>query len=310
MGFLLAFAIPVLVVASVWLGPAVGYPNALVWLPLVVGYVVVPIVQAVWRCSPFQVSPAAAVSPRWSAYYRVLPLLTVPAQFVMLAAATAAFVTAPLSLFGRIVLLLATGIFSAMFAITAAHELIHRRQRFDRFCGGLQLSFVSFGTFKVVHLQVHHPYAGTPFDFATARHGQSIYSFWLQSFAGNFREALRCERTRLRRAGKSVWTSELIVWYGFTLLWLALAGARGGWMGGVFFLAQGVIAVMYLDCINYLQHYGLTRRMLPSGRPEPMEDHHSWTQGMYLDDFLLFNLPRHSHHHTHHSVVPAPAGPR
>lgn len=45
------------------------------------------------------------------------------------------------------------------------HELIHRRQPLDRFIGGLLLSTVSFGTFKIVHLQVHHPYVGTPLDF-------------------------------------------------------------------------------------------------------------------------------------------------
>ena len=298
MGFLLSFGIPALVIASVWMGPMIGYPNALICLPLIVGYVCIPIVQAIWRREPFQVPEEAVASPRWTAYYRVLPLLTVPAQLAMLAAATAAFATAPLNLFGRVVLLIATGVFGAMFAITVAHELIHRRQQFDRTCGGILLSTVSFGTFKVVHLQVHHPYVGTPLDFATARLGQSIYSFWLQSFAGNFREALRCERSRLARSGKSGWSSELIVWYGLTMAWLAIAVAWHGWTAGAFFIAQSVIAVMYLDCINYLQHYGLTRSMAAPGRPEPMQDHHSWTQGMYLDDLLLFNLPRHAHHHT------------
>jgi len=298
MGFMLSFGIPALVIASVWIGPMIGYPNLLACVPLIIGYVCVPIFQALWPREPFQVPPAAAASPRWNAYYRVLPLLTVPAQLAMLAVATTGFATAPFNLFGHIALVIATGIFSAMFAITVAHELIHRRQRFDRACGGILLSTVSFGTFKLVHLQVHHPYVGTPLDFATARRGQSIYSFWLQSFAGNFREALRCERTRLERSGKSVWSSELIVWYSLSIVWLTLAVTWHGWIGGAFFIAQGVIAVMYLDCINYLQHYGLTRGMVAPGRPEPMQDHHSWTQGLYLDDLLLFNLPRHAHHHT------------
>jgi alkane 1-monooxygenase len=28
-----------------------------------------------------------------------------------------------------------------------------------------------------------------------------------------------------------------------------------------------------------------------------MQEHHSWTADMFLDDLLLLNLPRHSHHH-------------
>jgi alkane 1-monooxygenase len=298
MGYLLSFLIPSLVIGSVWLGPLVGYPNALLLVPFVVAYVVVPIVQAAWPRRPFRLSADDARSTRWSAYYRALPLVSVPVQLTMVASATAAFVTAPLSAAGRVLLVLTTGVFSAMFAINIAHELIHRRQKLDQFLGGVLLSTVGFGTFKVVHLQVHHPYVGTPLDFATARRGQTIYSFWLQSFAGNFREAVRCERQRVARSGKPVWTSQIVLWWALTFLWLTIAVAWWGWSGGLFFVMQGVLAIMYLDIINYLQHYGLTRQLLPDGRPEPIQDHHSWTQGRFLDDLILFNLPRHANHHS------------
>jgi alkane 1-monooxygenase len=75
----------------------------------------------------------------------------------MLGVATRAFATGPYSPIGRVALLLGTALFSALFAITLAHELMNRRQRFDRACAGLLLSTVAFGTFKIVHLQVHHP---------------------------------------------------------------------------------------------------------------------------------------------------------
>src|SRR5262249_3006058 len=153
---------------------------------------------------------------------------------------------------------LTTGMFSAMFAINIAHELIHRRERLDRLFGGLLLSTVSFGSFKIVHLQVHHPYVGILLDFATARRGQSIYLFWVQSLAGNFIEVLRLECNRLRRSGKSVWTSELVPWWACTLLCLSVAVYWWGPWAGLFFLIQSLIAIMYLDLINYLQHYGLT----------------------------------------------------
>jgi alkane 1-monooxygenase len=302
MGFLLSFLVPGFVIASVWMGPRIGYPNALLWLPFAMAYVVVPTVDAVWyrmiwRRLRSRSFGSAAASSGWAVYYRVLPLLSVPIQLVMLAAATSAFALSPLSGAGRGLLALTTGIFSAMFAITVAHELIHRRERLDRFLGAVLLSTVSFGTFKVVHLQIHHPYVGTDLDFATARRGQSIYSFWRQAFIGNFPGALRCERQRLARSGRSLWASDLLAWSTVTLLWLAIAFAWWGWAGGLFFLVQSIVAIMYLDVINYLQHYGLTRRLLPGGRPEPVADHHSWAQGLLLDDLILLNLPRHSNHH-------------
>jgi alkane 1-monooxygenase len=297
MGFLLTFFIPGIVILSVIAGARSGYPNLAIWTPLFVGYVIVPFVQMRWP-RVVQTPPERVASPRWTAFYRFLPLLALPAQLAMLAVTTAAFASGRYDISGLIVLTITTGMFSAMFAVNIAHELIHRREKLDRILGGLLLSTVSFGSFKIVHLQVHHPYVGTPLDFATARRGQTIYSFWLQSLAGNFREAFRLELMRLRRSGKSVLTSELVPWSACTLLLLAAAVYWCGLPGGLFFLMQSLIAIMYLDVINYLQHYGLTREMRRSGRPEPMQDHHSWTAAMFLDDLLLLNLPRHAHHHS------------
>jgi alkane 1-monooxygenase len=315
MGFLIVFLIPGIVILSVALGAMYGHPNPAIWAPWIVGYVAVPIIQMYWPREPFHPSPAQTASAGWTAFYRILPLLALPAQIAMLAVTTAAFVSGRYDVAGRILLTITTGVFSAMFAVNIAHELIHRREKLDRAVGGLLLSTVSFGTFKIVHLQVHHPYVGTPLDFATAQRGQNIYSFWLRALAGNFVEAIRRERVRLRRSGKSVWTSELVPWTLCTLACLAASVYLWGPWGGLFFLLQSVIAIMYLDLINFLQHYGLTRQLGSGGRPEPVQDHHSWTAAMFLDDLLLLNLPRHAHHHSqpqrpYQLLVDSPDAPR
>jgi alkane 1-monooxygenase len=297
MGYLVVFTIPGILILSVIAGAMSGWPNLAICAPLFVGYVIVPYVQMRWP-REIQTPPERVASPAWTAYYRAITLLALPAQLAMLAVATAGFASGRYSPFGLIVLTLTTGLFSAMFAINISHELIHRREWLDRTVGGLLLSTASFGSFKIVHLQVHHPYVGTPLDFATARRGQSIYAFWLQALAGNFVEAFRLERKRLRRSGGSIWRSELVPWTACTLLCLSAAAYWWGVAGAFFFLIQSLIAIMYLDLINYLQHYGLTREMTSSGRPEPMQDHHSWTATMFLDDLLLLNLPRHAHHHS------------
>lgn len=298
MVFLLVFTVPLLMIGSVWLASVSDYPDIIIGLPLFVGFVMLPIVQALWKCTPFHVSEQTSARPFWQRYYRWLPLLTVPIHFVMLVVVLAGFIHIPFNIWGQSTLILASGIFSAIFAINIAHELIHRQKRFDRFCGGVLLSTVAFGTFKIVHLAIHHRYVGTARDFATARLHQNIFSFWLQSFSGNFREALLCEAKHLTRSKKPLWRSELVLWYGLSTLWLIFAIYWGSWASALFFVLQALIAIMYLDIINYLQHYGLQRKIKPDGRPEAMQEHHSWTQGMFLDDLVLLNLPRHSLHHT------------
>src|SRR5262249_28318844 len=97
-------------------------------------------------------------------------------------------------------------------------------------------------------------YVGTELDFATARRGQTIYSFWRQSFVGNFPGALRAERHRLAARGRSLWSSDIFPVWALTLLWLSIAVTWWGWLGGLFFLLQSLLAIMYLDVINSLQH--------------------------------------------------------
>lgn len=296
-GFLLAYAIPGLLTACIWLGMQFGRLDLMVFVPLLVGYVGMPLMQSWW---PFVLPPppqAMRQSAAWRLYYRLILFLALPAQLAMLAVATQAWVSGGLSLVGRFGLLLTTGVFSAMFAINIGHHLIHQRQRFARALGGVLLSTVGFGSFKVIHLRIHHRYVGTPLDFATPRRGQSIYAFWRQSFVGNFGTALRVERDRLARAGLAPWRSELFAWTLFSLLWLGLGATFWGASGVAFLVLQAVLAVMKLDCINYLQHYGLSRALGADGRLPPVGPEHSWTQGLFLHDLILLNLPRHSDHH-------------
>jgi alkane 1-monooxygenase len=49
--------------------------------------------------------------------------------------------------------------------------------------------------------------------------------------------------------------------------------------------------------VNYVEHYGLTRRYLGDGRYEPVRPHHSWNADHKVTNWLLINLQRHSDHH-------------
>jgi hypothetical protein len=298
-GFLLAYAVPAIVVSSAWLARLTDYPNAFVFAPLAVAYALVPLVQTVWSRGLRPAAAGADAAAPSASHFRLPLWPSLPAQLAMLYVAGDLWSSGVLDAAGRAGLLLSTGIYSSIFAITIAHELIHRPGRGERFLGGLLLSTVAFGTFKIVHLRIHHRHVGTTLDFASARRGQSIYGFWVQCLVGNFRGAVRLERARLAEAGNRPWMSELSIWYGFSLLWLTAALALWGWMGAVFFLGQSLIAIMKLDCINYLQHYGLSRQPGADGKVEAVQAHHAWAHDFILDDLILLNLPRHSEHHMH-----------
>ncbi|MCG9892192.1 MAG: alkane 1-monooxygenase [Thermosynechococcaceae cyanobacterium MS004] len=297
LGYLLTYAIPAIPILSTWLGEVTDHPNLFAFTSLAIAYPLVAFLQWLWPHPTPDQFDVAAIPKRSPLYFRLLLWGGVPAQLAMLAVTTDYWCSNSLNSWGRIGYLLSTGVMSGIFAITLGHELIHRQQQPDQFLGGLLLSTVSFGTFKVVHLQIHHCHVATPLDFATAQRGQSLYSFWWQSIVGNSYGALRYEQERLAKVGKSFWQSELLIWYSFSLLWLSLTVWISGWLGGLFFILQSAIAILKLDWTNYLQHYGLIRTVDASGKYEPVSAQHAWSQALFLHDLALLNLFRHGEHH-------------
>jgi alkane 1-monooxygenase len=93
-----------------------------------------------------------------------------------------------------------------------------------------------------------------------------------------------------------------------------LAAFVGGWLGVVAFALQSAIAVLLLEMINYIEHYGLQRREAEPGRYERVQPQHSWNASHRVTNWYLFNLQRHSDHHfaesrrywelRHHEDVP------
>ena len=82
------------------------------------------------------------------------------------------------------------------------------------------------------------------------------------------------------------------------VLWAALIA----WLGLAvvpFLLIQAFFGYSLLSSANYVEHYGLRRRKLASGRYERPEPRHSWNSNHVLSNILLYQLQRHSDHHAH-----------
>ena len=76
-----------------------------------------------------------------------------------------------------------------------------------------------------------------------------------------------------------------------------IVGIAFGARGVLFFGLQSIVAIMLLESINYVQHYGLSRRVTRAGRFEPVAEAHSWNSNHPVSNWFLLNLGRHSDHH-------------
>ena len=65
----------------------------------------------------------------------------------------------------------------------------------------------------------------------------------------------------------------------------------------VFSIIVGIIAFLFLECINYIEHYGLRRFKNDSGRYERVQTYHSWNSNHNIGRIVLYELTRHSDHH-------------
>lgn len=196
-------------------------------------------------------------------------------------------------------LVLTFGIMSGGIGITIAHELVHRRESWSYWSGVTLLCSVLYGHFAIEHVLGHHSHVGTRQDPATARRGENAWKFAIRSIFMGILSANAIERLRLSRIGKTWWSrsNRIFQIWAVSGFFAALALAVSGWVGLLFFVLQAIVAVLLLELINYVEHYGLERKILENGKPEPVQLWHSWDSHSVLSGWVLIHLSRHADHH-------------
>lgn len=233
-------------------------------------------------------------------WYRAITIIWFPVQFVTIYGMIWWVThTDHLNTLETLVLFFGVGVISGTVGIVYAHELLHQRNRLERWLGDLLLASVLYSHFRTEHLLVHHRYVGTPRDAVTARYNEGFHRYFWRVLRDCPPSAWRAEVQMLARAGRGPWhrTNPFWRYVALQLAALSLAVAVGGLVGLGLFLWQAFIAVWQLELTNYIEHYGLTRRHNGEGKYEHVLPRHSWNASHKASNWLLINLQRHSDHH-------------
>ncbi|GIV33355.1 MAG: alkane 1-monooxygenase 1 [Chitinophagales bacterium] len=190
------------------------------------------------------------------------------------------------------------GVAMVSIGINIGHELGHRQKALERFLAkmlllpSLQLHFI------IEHNRGHHKRVATGEDPATARYGEWLYSFWFRSWIGGYISAWKLEAERLRRKGLPAFSlrNEMIWFELIQAAWVIGLGLVAGWMIALYFVFAALIAKLLLETINYIEHYGLSRKKTQHGY-ERVLPVHSWNSNHWIGRVMLFELTRHSDHH-------------
>lgn len=231
-------------------------------------------------------------------YYRVATYLFLPLQFASLVWATWYVTTSGMGWIDQLGLALTVGTVAGI-AINTAHELGHKRDKLERRLSKVAFAQSAYGHFYVEHNRGHHSRVSTPEDPASSRLGESLWEFLPRTVVGGLRSAWSIESAALERKGRHVWSPRnniLNAWALSVVLFGGLILAFGP-AAIPFLVIQAVFGLLLLEVVNYVEHYGLARRKLDSGRYERCRPEHSWNSNHLASNPALYHLERHSDHH-------------
>jgi alkane 1-monooxygenase len=266
---------------------------------VVVAFVMIPLAEQIGSGTTRNLSPEEETKKEASPLFDLLLYLNLPLLLGLLWLYFSAVQQGGLEIRELLGMTLSTGIVVGSIGINVAHELGHRSKRYEQFLAKVLLTTALYTHFIIEHNRGHHLWVATPEDPASARLRENLYRFWWRSVSGTYRKAWQLEAGRLRREGKPAFSAaNEMIWFEMAkALYLLAVWMLFGTTALLAAIIVAVLGVLLLETINYIEHYGLTRQLLPSGHYERVLPRHSWNSNHVLGRIFLYELTRHSDHH-------------
>ena len=291
--YLFAYTVPIAVYVSfisngIWTFSAIFYV-----------FLILPVLDILTGETTENMAPEEASYKKNKWIFDLMLYLNAPIVFGLLFMVLSKIQNNSYETFELIGLILSAGILLATNGINVAHELGHRKSFFDRFVSQLLYMPCLYMHFYIEHNFGHHLKVATPEDGATAKYNQNLYSFWFSSVTRQYISAWKIQIQKLK--------SESFSFFSFKNNMLFYHIIQPVYLIGIYFLFSievmifsiiiGIVSFLFLECINYIEHYGLRRFKTNSNRYERVQPHHSWNSNYNIGRITLYELTRHSDHH-------------
>lgn len=291
--YLIAYTIPVVVIISL------NLRGLWAFFTPVFAFVMIPVLETLLPVDPANLSESEKVNKRGNFLFDGLLYFNVPLVFGIIGWFLWSITWANYATYELIGLGFSVSIALSSNGINVAHELGHRKMPWERALSKLLLLPAMNMHFYIEHNYGHHLHAATREDPASARYNQTVYSFWFTSILGQYNSAWKIQKDLLRRENKGFLSLKNdMFWY--VLLQLSYLLAVYLLFGTTVLLMAisiAISALVLLETINYIEHYGLRRNKTESGRYERVREIHSWNSNHVLGRIMLYELTRHSDHH-------------
>ena len=190
---------------------------------------------------------------------------------------------------------LSTGLCAATSAIVTAHELGHKPPKSAGWRLARMLLFsIHYSHFTTEHNHNHHKWVATDKDPASATKEQGLWVFWLKTIPGQFLSSVRVHNRKGRTGLRNPSLQGLILQ---VIALIVISLLPNGTVLLVGWLIASGIAILTLEYVNYIRHWGLRREL-----DERQTEMQSWNTEARWSRWTLLELTRHSDHHIRASV--------
>ncbi len=290
--YLMSYSIALMAFIGISLG---GFYN---YLAVIFTFIFIPILETIVKKSDEEYTEEEKKSRLLDPFFDLLLYLNLPIVFgiFFFSIDKLAFTSSVSDIIG---IILSASIVMATNGINVGHELGHRKSIIARTCSKLLYLPCQYMHFYIEHNFGHHINVATPEDPATARYKQTLYSFWVTSVIRTYISAWKIQLKLLKVSKRDFFSikNDMIFYTLFQISFLAFVYYIFGLYLTLLSILMSVISFLFLETINYVEHYGLLRKKEPSGRYERVKPHHSWNSNHTIGRIVLYELTRHSDHH-------------
>ena len=290
--YLMSYSIALMAFIGISLG---GFYN---YLAVVFTFIFIPILETIVKKSDEEYTEEEKKNRLLDPFFDLLLYFNIPIVFgiFFFSLDKLAYTSSVSDIIG---IILSASIVMATNGINVGHELGHRKSIIARTCSKLLYLPCQYMHFYIEHNFGHHINVATPEDPATARYKQTLYSFWITSVVRTYVSAWEIQLKLLKVSKRNFFSikNDMVFYTLFQITFLAFVYYNFGLYLTLLSILMSIISFLFLETINYVEHYGLLRKKEPSGRYERVKPHHSWNSNHTIGRIVLYELTRHSDHH-------------
>ena len=290
--YLMSYSIALMAFIGLSLG---GFYN---YLAVVFTFVFIPVLEIIVKKSDEKYTDEEKKNRNLDPFFDLLLYLNIPIVFGIFFFSLEKLALTS-SVYDIIGIILSSSIVLATNGINVGHELGHRKSMIARTCSKLLYLPSQYMHFYIEHNFGHHINVATPEDPATARYKQTVYSFWITSVIRTYISAWEIQLKLLKVSKNSFFSikNDMVFYSVIQITFLIFIYYNFGLYLTLLSVLMSVVSFLFLETINYVEHYGLLRKKEPSGRYERVKPNHSWNSNHTIGRIVLYELTRHSDHH-------------